>query len=313
MKIRLTRSCCCFLQIALVIGAVAHPTYSFAEKKSAKADRDINAIGHRVIGYPTGPNNWYSLTKEEELGTRVSAAFEKSVPLLRDSVTESYLDRLLHVIGQNSDAKLPITIRVIDSDESYAVTLLGGHQYLTRGLLLELQNEGELAAAIARGVAHTALRSATGELTRVELINLTSLPPISVGPQGVANSTAGWGLGIPLAVLSFRRKDESSGDYFGIQYLYKSGYAPECFISFVQKVWPPSASTTSQAFSPFPPLQERLKVLQKEIRRLLPAQSEAITDTADFESFRKHMAGLPPPKPLPKRPILIRSDSQESN
>lgn len=311
MKIRLTRSCCCFVQIALVASALAHPTYSPAEAKRAKTDRDINAIGRRVIGYPTGRNNWYSLAKEEELGNQVSAAFEKSVPLMRDSATDSYLDRLLNVIGQNSDAKLPLTIRIIDSDESYAVTLLGGHQYLTRGLLLKLQNEGELAAAIARGGAHTALRSATGELTRANLLNLTNLPSVSAGRGAGGNSTADPAFGNALAGLSFRRQDESAADYFGIQYLYKSGYAPECFISFIEKVWPPS-STTAQAFSPFAPLQDRLNALQKEIREILPPQGGAITDTEDFESFRKHLAGLPPPKPLPKQPILIRSDSQES-
>lgn len=273
MKIRLTRSCCCFVQIALVASALADPTYSPAEAKRAKTDRDINAIGSRVIGYPTGRSNWYSLAKEQYLGTQVSDAFEKSVPLLRDSAADSYLDQLLNVIAKNSDAKLPITIRIIDSDESYAVTLLGGHQYLTRGLLLKLQNEGELAAAIARGVAHTALRSATGELTRANLLNLTNLPPVSVGPGAGGNSTADPAFGIALAGLSFRRQDESAADYFGIQYVYKSGYAPECFISFVQKAWPPSATTPAKAFSRFPPLQERLNVLHREIRELLPSQS----------------------------------------
>lgn len=311
MKSFPTKSYCFFLQFALLISALANPTYSSAEK-NRKTDRDIDAIGHRVIGYPTGRSNWYSLAKEEDLGAQVSAAYEKSVPLLRDSVMETYLDRLGNVIARNSDTQLPISIRVIDSDDSYALTLPGGHQYLTRGLLRQLQNEGELAAAIARGVAHTALRSVTGELTRANLLNLASIPEISVGPGGMANSTASSSLGIRLADLDFRRKDESAADYFGIQYLYKSGYAPECFISFIEKVWHPAARN-AQAFSPFAPLQDRLNVLQKEIREILPARGGAITDTGAFESFRKHLANLPPPKPLPTQPILIRSDSQEPN
>lgn len=301
------------MQAALVFGALALPVSSSAHKKKSKDYRDISAIGHRVIGYPTGVGNWYSLTKEHELGTQISAAFEKSVPLLRDSMTESYLDRLATVLARNSDAQLPIKIRVIDSDESYALTLLGGHQYLSRGLLLQLQNEGELAAAIARGVAHAALRSATAELTRTNLMTLTAVPAVFVGPGVVSNGTADSALGVPITALHFRREDESAADYFGVQYLYKSGYAPECFISFVQKAWPPSTRVTIDAFSLFPPLPERLKALQAEMKELLPKQSGAVTDTEEFESFRKHLVGLPPPKPSPTKPILIRSDSQESN
>jgi predicted Zn-dependent protease len=250
--------------LTLVVGPLSSPAYPSSEKKRARAYRDINAIGHRVIGYPYGTGNWYSLDKEKELGTQVSAAFEKSIPLLRDSMTESYLDRLGQVIARNSDAQLPITILVIDSEDSYFLTLLGGHQYVTRGLLLQLQNEGELAAAIARGVAHTALRSATGELTRTNLIKLTTVTGVFVGPGGVANGTADSALGVPVTLLHFSREDESAADYFGVQYLYKSGYDPDCFIGFIQKAWPASSKTTATAFSPFPPLPERLKALERE-------------------------------------------------
>jgi predicted Zn-dependent protease len=307
VKNKLVKSWCSILQIVLVVGALANLANS-SDKKNTKAYRDINAIGHRVIGYPTGVGNWYSLEKEKEIGIRLSAAFEKSTPLLHDSPTESYLDRLAQAIARNSDAQLPITIRVIDSDDSYALTFAGGHQYITRGLLVQLQNEGELAAAIARGVAHTALRSATGESTRADLMETTAVPTIGQYPS--VNSTDSAVAG-NLVLLSFKRKDEFAADYFGIQYLYKSGYASECFISFIQKAWPPSATTVSQSFSSFPLLAKRLDALHKEISEILPKQTGAITDTDDFVAFRKHLLGLPSLHPSPKQPTLIRLDSQE--
>ena len=175
-----TRSWCSILQIALVVIALAHLAHS--SDKKPKPYRDINAIGHRVIGYPQGVGNWYSLDREKEIGTQASAAFEKSTPLLHDLLTESYLDRLAQTIARNSDAQLPITIRVIDSEDSYALTFAGGHLYITRGLLVQLQNEGELAAAIARGVAHTALRSVTGEATRANLMGTVGIPVMGTDP-----------------------------------------------------------------------------------------------------------------------------------
>ena len=299
------------LLLIALIASLSGAAYSSSDKKRAKEYRDINAIGHRVIGYPSGYGNWYSLDKEKEIGAQLSAAFEKSTPLLRDQTTQSYLDRLVQTIARNSDAQLPITIRVVDSEDSFILTLAGGYQYISRGLLMQLENEGELAAAIARGVAHTALRSATGEATRAKLLETMTIPPVF--STGLANSTSDRDLSVPLTMLHFRRKDEAAADYFGVQYLYKSGYAPECFISFVQKVWPPQARPTAKAFSPFPLLPERLEALRKEINEILPKQSSAITNTKDFAAFREHLLGLAPSKPLPKEPTLLRPEPQRLN
>jgi predicted Zn-dependent protease len=298
------------LALILVISPLSNSAYPSSEKKRAKAYRDINAIGHRVIGYPSGYGNWYSLDKEKEIGTQVSAAFEKSTALLNDSITQTYLDRLAQTITLNSDSQLPITIRVIDSEDSYALTLMGGYQYISRGLILQLQNEGELAAAIARGIAHTALRSATGEATRASLMKMMTVPVIFNGQNGVAANSTDPGLAVPMALLKFRRDDEYSADYFGVQYLYKSGYDPECFISFVQEAWPPPGKPMVTAFSPFPPLPERLKALENEIREILPKRSGAVTSTEEFAAVRKHLLTLTPPKQSPMGPTLLRSDSQ---
>ncbi len=301
------------LTLILAAGPLSNSAYPSSEKKRAKEYRDINAIGHRVIGYPYGHGNWYSLDKEKEIGTQVSAGFEKSTTLLHDSITQAYLDRLAQTITRNSDSQLPITIRVIDSDNSYVITLLGGYQYISRGLLLQLQNEGELAAAIARGIAHTALRSATGEATRSSLMKMMTIPLIFTGQRGVAANSSDPGMTVPMTFLKFRRDDESAADYFGVQYLYKSGYDPECFIGFIQKAWPPSVETTSNAFSPFPLLSERRKALEKEISEILPKRSGAITSTDEFAAFREHLLSLTSPKLSPKQPTLLRSDPQQLN
>jgi len=308
------RSSALGLLLILAIGAISNSAHS-SEKNSTKAYRDINAIGHRVIGHQYGFGNWYSLDKEKEIGTQASAAFEKSTPLLHDSILQAYLDRLAQTIAQNSDSQLPITLRVIDSNDTYAVTLLGGYQYISRGLILQLRNEGELAAAVSRGIAHTALRSVTGEATRSNLARIATIPLIFTGQDGVGANSTNPDVTVPLTFMKFRREDESAADYSGIQYLYKSGYDPECFIAFIQKAWPPTSGTsaTAKAFSPFPPLSERVKALEQEIGEVLPKRNGAITDTYEFAAFRKHLVSLTPLKPLPPRPTLVRSDTQQPN
>jgi predicted Zn-dependent protease len=143
-------------------------------------------------------------------------------------------------------------------------------------------------------------------------MKMMTIPVIFDGPTG--SSTSDTGLSVPLTFLKFSRANESAADYFGIQYLYKSGYSPECFISFIQKVWPSKAQPTTKAFSRFPPLAERVDALRREIKEILPPQSTAITNTETFATFREHLHTLAPsPKPLTKKPNLLRPDLQNVN
>jgi beta-barrel assembly-enhancing protease len=293
-----------------MLAAFSVASFSSPHQKKPKVSRDINAIGHRVIGYQSGLGNWYSLDKEKQIGAELSAEYEKSTPLLHDGEVEAYLDRLAQTISQNSDTQFQITTRVVDSGDSFAVTFPGGYQYISRGLLLQMENEGELAAVIARGIAHTSLRSATGLATRASLMNMVTVPWIFGGQDGpIGMSTSDNSR--PLTFLRFSRDVESAADYFGVQYLYKSGYSPECFISFIQKVWPPQVRPTARAFSPFPPLSERLHSVRKEINEILPKQSTGITNTENFSAFRAQLLTLAPaPQTIPTKPTLLRPDPQ---
>ena len=301
------------LLTVLMLGAFSVVCYSSHDKEKPETYRDVKLIGHRVIGFQSGPGNWYSLDKEKQIGAQLSAEYEKSISLLHNEATQAYLDRLTQTISQKSDTQFPITTRVVDSGDSFALTLAGGYQYISRGLLLQMENEGELASVIARGIAHTSLRSATGLATRAGLMKAMTIPVIFRGSDGpVASSSSGKDdLTAPLTMLKFSRDDESAADYFGVQYLYKSGYAPECFISFIQKVWPPQAQPTARAFSPFPAVSERLQSLRKEINEILPKQSTSITNTENFTALRVHLLTLAPaPKPIPTKRTLLRPDPQ---
>ena len=261
-------------------------------RKRSKSDRDIAKSGHRKLG--DGPKNLFSAEKEKEIGAQESAAFERSTKLLHDPQTRMYLDHLAQLIARNSDAQFPIIVNVIESDDVYAVTLPAGHQYLTRGLLLRVQSEGELASALARGIAHTALRSATMQATKESLARLATVPLIFVGQNSPSSSTASVDSTIPLTILQFKRDDEVDADYFGIQYLYKTGYATDCFLSFVQAVWPQSQEPALKSFSVVPPLADRVEALREEIGTILPQRSGDIVSTPQFAEFQAHLRSLTP-------------------
>jgi predicted Zn-dependent protease len=247
-----------------------------------------------------------SLEKERELGAQYFATVERSARLIRDPEIIGYLTALAQNIERNSDAHMPITVVVVDSKAMNACTSQGGYQYVTRGLLVHMETEGELAAVLSHGVAYTALHSPARQQLRQALITIDTSTPATIP---VFTCTSNFPLLINSALL---QDDEFDADYFGVQYLYKSGYDPESYLDFVQRIWPADRSSKGQvAFSPFPPTYARLKTLRKEISDVLSPRGQSVGSTSAFDEFQGHLRRLAPPPPEPDQPVLIRHNSEE--
>jgi beta-barrel assembly-enhancing protease len=253
----------------------------------SKSDANINAIGHRRIDH--GPN-FYSSEKEKEIGKKLSEETERSSKLLNDPAVIEYIERVAQNLAKNSDARFPITVTVVDSDAVEAFTLPGGYQFVSRGLLLQLTDEAELASVLARGIAHTALRSATALATEAGITTMAVTPVTPVTTSSSAPDAAA--SQVALMQLALMRRDEMDADYFGVQYMYKAGYDPKGFIDFVQRNG--SAGSTADEnvivlFNSFPPVHVRLAALRNEISRILPPQADAIISTPGFAEFRDRL------------------------
>src|SRR5438270_2399036 len=195
------------------------------------SEDDVDAIGNRKVG-GRGLGDWYSYEKEIAMGKQYAQQIESSVKLIQDPVVSEYVNRVGQNLVRNSDAKVPFTIKVIDSDDINAMALPGGFFYVNSGLVLAADNEAELAGVMAHEIAHVAARHATRQMTRSQWANFASLPLIFVG-GGIgyaARSIAG--IGLPLTFLTFSRGFEAEADYLGTQYMYASGYDPQAMVSF---------------------------------------------------------------------------------
>jgi predicted Zn-dependent protease len=276
-------------------------------KKRSKSDADINAIGHRHIDRD---ENFYSLDKEKRLGVGLSEEVERSSRLLNDPAVTEYIDKVAQNVAKNSDTRLPIVVRVIDSGVANSFTLPGGYQYVNRGLLLRLEGEAELASVLARGIAHTSLRSGTNAATRGEAMQLAMIPLMLSMRWPGDSSTNATLFAIPASLLKLKQDDELDADYFGVQYLYKAGYDPKCFTSFVQRIWASGTASTKKApkvLSFYPPVDIRLAALQNEISEILPSRDGATVSTSEFDAFLERLRA--PKSGGPKRPTL-RTPSQ---
>jgi len=255
---------------------------------------DVDAIGNRNV---SGKVNFFSLDKEIALGKSLAQEVEKSSKLIDDPVVTEYVNRVGQNLVRNSDAKVPFTIKVIDSDEVNAFALPGGFFYVNSGLVLRAQEESELAGVMAHEISHVTARHGTRQATKGELMQLASIPAMIFIPYTWAGYAMyqGLNLAIPLTFLKFSRDAEREADFLGIQYMYKAGYDPNSYVTFFERIQADEKrrpGTIPKVFSTHPPTPERIENTQKEIARILPARQEYIVTTSEFDTVKGRLRNI---------------------
>jgi len=257
--------------------------------------RDIGAIGNRNIGCSRGIGNWYSLERQIEMGKKYSDHVEATAKLIEDPEITEYVNRVGQNLVRNSDSAVPFTIKVIESDDVNAFALPGGFFYVDSGLILEADNEAELAGVMAHEIAHVAACHMARQTTRGKLMNLASVPLMMVGgPVGYIGYEA-LSIASPLTYLRFTRHFESEADFLGIQYMYKAGYDPQALTSFFEKIKSLESdkqSVVAKAFRTHPQTPDRIEKTQAEINTLLPPRAEYTVNTSEFEDAKARLRSL---------------------
>ncbi len=262
--------------------------------KPKNSKEDVEAIGNRSVGKGV---NLYSLEREIGLGKQLAQEVERSSKLIDDPIVTEYVNRVGQNLVRNSDARVPFTIKVIDSDEVNAFALPGGFFYVNSGLILRAQEESELAGVMAHEISHVTARHGTKNATKGELMQLATIPLILLGPGGWAGYGIyqGLNLAIPITYLKFSRDAEREADFLGLQYMYKAGYDPNSYVTFFERIQADEKrrpGTIPKVFSSHPPTPERIENTQKEIARILPAKSEYIVTTSEFDSVKSRLRGI---------------------
>ncbi len=255
---------------------------------------DVNAVGDRKIG-GRGMFNWYGERAEIELGQQYAAEIDKSTHFITDPVVDEYINRIGQNLVKNSDAKVPFTIKVIDSNQINAFALPGGFFYVNSGLILAADNEAELAAVMAHEIAHVAAHHAVREMTREHYAQIGSVPLIFIGGWAGYGIYEAANLAIPLTFLQFSREFEAQADYLGVQYLYRAGYDPTAMISFFEKIEAlekQKPGIIARAFGTHPQTPDRIEATEQEIAHILPPRHEYLEDTSEFEMVKARLARI---------------------
>jgi predicted Zn-dependent protease len=272
----------------LAVFVLLIPAALFADDK----EKDPDQIGNRDVGKGI---NFYSLEKEIALGKQLAQEVERQARIVDDPIIAEYVNRIGQNLVRNSDAKVPFTIKVIDSDEVNAFALPGGFFFVNTGILMKADNEAEMAGVMAHEIGHVAARHGTRNATKGQLINLGTIPLIFMGGwTGYAIYQAA-GLAIPLTFLQFSKANESEADLLGLEYMYKAGYDPEAFVDFFEKIQSlekKKPGTISKVFSTHPPTDERIKASQERIEKYLKAKPEYVVNTSEFNDVKARVLAM---------------------
>ena len=283
---------------------------------------DVDAVGNRNVGCKTGMGNWFGVEKQIAMGKQYAQQVESSVKLIQDPVVTEYVNRVGQNLVRNSDAQVPFTIKVIDSDDINAFALPGGFFYVNSGLILAADEEAELAGVMAHEIAHVAACHAARENTRGSLMQMATIPLIFVGGGVGYAAYEAAGLAVPLTFMHFSRGFETEADYLGLQYMYKSGYDPQAFISFFEKVQAQEKKkpgTLAKAFSTHPQTPDRIEKSQQEIGHILAARAQYVVSTSEFADVKSRLAAIEnrhkiqEKKEDPNKPSLRRTSSADKS
>ena len=273
----------------------ANTTVSNDPKRPLSVNEDPSMIGKRNIN--KGFTGWLggSQQKEVQFGRQLAAEVEKEMKLVDDPIVTEYVNRVGQNIVNHSDAKVPFTIKVVDSDEVNAFALPGGFFYVNKGLLLAADNESELAGVMAHEIGHVAARHAMENQGKGTLINYGMLAGIIFG-GGILSSVLynGGSLLQGLAMLKFSRGAEVEADKLGVQYMYAAGYDPNGMATMFEKLSAMNKKKPgklTKLFSTHPQSLER-RDASLALAARFPEKEEYVLSTSEFQRVKAHLMRL---------------------
>ncbi len=252
-------------------------------------EKDPDEIGNRDVGKGV---NFYSLSQEIAMGKQLAIEVQKQARMVDDPILGEYINRLGQNLARNSDAKIPVSFQIIDSDAVNAFTLPGGFVFVNSGLIRLAQTEAELAGAMAHEIGHVAARHSTRQQSREEIARLATIPLIMLGGWTGYAVRQGTSVGIPLAFLSFSRAFEGEADMLGLEYMYKAGYDPTASIDIFERIESlekQRPGAVAKVFATHPMTADRIKAAQKNINEILPAKAAYVVNTSEFNEMHGRM------------------------
>jgi beta-barrel assembly-enhancing protease len=263
--------------------------------KPLSTNENPNMIGKRNINKGIIAGMSGSTEKEVRLGRELAGEVDRQAKFIDDPVITEYVNRVGQNIVLHSDAKVPFTIKVIDSDEVNAFALPGGFFYVNKGLVLAADNEAELAGVMAHEIAHVAARHAVENQRKAELTQYAILIPAIIFGGGLGQLIyQGGGFAALLGFMRFSRGAEEEADKLGVQYMYAAGYDPTAMATMFEKLESKNKKKPgfiSKLFATHPAPPER-RAASLALAARFPEREEYVISSSEFQRVKGRLLRL---------------------
>jgi hypothetical protein len=267
-----------------------------ASAKPLSEKEDPRLIGKRNINKGILiPKIAGGLDKEVSIGRQLAAEVDRQAKFVDDPLITEYINRVGQNVVIHSDAKIPFTIKIIDSDEVNAFALPGGFFYVNKGLILAADSEAEVAGVMAHEIAHVTARHAMENQAKGMLAEIGLLAgSIFLGGLGGMLINQGAQFGALLGFMKFSRSAESEADMLGVQYLWAAGYDPNAMSTMFEKLNAKNKKkpgTFSKLFESHPQSVDRMEATRQLVSRF-PDKEEYVLSTSEFQRVRNRLLRL---------------------
>ncbi|HYX28018.1 MAG TPA: M48 family metallopeptidase [Pyrinomonadaceae bacterium] len=265
------------------------------KKGSLPVNDDPEMIGKRNINKGLWGRLAAGTEKEVKMGRMLAAQVDKEAKFVDDPMITEYVNRVGQNIVLHSDAKVPFTIKVIDSDEVNAFALPGGFFYVNKGLILAADNEAELAGVMAHEIGHVCARHAMENERKMEVLDYGMLAGILLGGPIIGNVLYNGGSFFEgMAFLKFSRAAEEEADRLGVQYMWAAGYDPGAMATMFEKLEAKNKKkpgTLAKMFQDHPaPADRRASALALAAR--FPEREEYVISSSEFQRVKNRLLRL---------------------
>ena len=262
----------------------------------------LHAVEPRVRDEP-----YNTLTEEEEiaLGRKFSAEYEKKVEILKNPLIDVYLNRVVRKLGDASQRPhWPYQVKVVNSPIINASAIPGGFLYVNRGLLEYVEDENEMAGALAHEVGHVVARHTTNQLVLNFMArNLYERVKKNILLDNQVIARVIEALGGPvvlLAQLKYSRQNESEADMLGFYEMLRAGWSPIGLERFFARLQKSESGLTplDVMLSDHPASAERAAAIRREMSSVT-IKAPSFEQTLQFRTLKTTLRILPaPPKPV---------------
>ena len=188
-----------------------------------------------------------------------------------DAKLTAYVDSVGQKLARVSDRELPYEFVVLNSGVPNAWALPGGKIAINRGLLVELENEAELAAVLGHEIVHAAAKHGAKAWQRGLLGEVIQVAVAHAAKDSADADYAVGGAAVALGLVGqkYGRDAERMSDYHGMKYMHAAGYDPSAAVTLQEKFVALSKGKKRNwlegLFASHPPSAERVALNRKTL------------------------------------------------